>query len=74
MWLTKGDQKINFGFKISTPKGALFCIYFRRECKVAATAKNCGKKISVGSAHELTGHINVEEYQKTVKYLGYGLS
>ena len=42
MWLTKGDQKINFDIKISTPKGALFCIYFKRECEVAATAKNCG--------------------------------
>ena len=74
MWLEKGDQKIKFDIKISTPKGALFCIYFKRECEIAATAKNCGKKISVGLAHEITGHINVEDCRKTVKYLGYELS
>ena len=49
-------------------------MYFKRECEMAATAKNCGKKISKNLAHDLTGHINTEESEKTVKYLGYDLN
>ena len=49
-------------------------MYFKRECEMAATAKNCGKKISKKFSHDLTGHINSEESEKTVKYLGYDLS
>ena len=74
IWLTKDGQKLFFDIKISTPKGALFCMYFKRECEMAATAKNCGKKISRNLAHDLTGHINTEESEKTVKYLGYDLN
>ena len=74
MWLTKGDQKLIFDIKINTSKGALFCIYFKRDCEMAATAKNCGKKISKNLAHELTVHINGEESKKTIEYLGYDLS
>ena len=60
MWLTKGDQKLIIYVKISTPKGVLFCIYFKQDCEVAATAKRCAKKISAGLAHELTGLRNAE--------------
>ena len=41
---------------------------------MAATAKNCGKKIIKKLAHELMWHINGEESKKTVEYLGYDLS
>ena len=60
MWLTKSGQKLIFDIKVSTPKGALFCIYFKQDCEVAATAKRCAKKISAGLAHELTGLRNAE--------------
>ena len=33
IWLEKGDYKILFDIKIKTPKGALFCAYFKRKEK-----------------------------------------
>ena len=55
--LEKGGNKITFDIKIKTPKGALFCIYFKRNSDVAAMATNNTKPMSTKTAHEVTGHI-----------------
>ena len=43
IWLEKDDYKIMFDIKIKTPKGALFCAYFKWQ-EVATIAKNNIKK------------------------------
>jgi hypothetical protein len=39
MTLTKGDQRVIFDIIIPTPKGALYCIYIKRDGELAATVK-----------------------------------
>ena len=59
-----------FDIKIKTPKGALFCAYFKRK-EVATTAKNSGNQMSVRLAHDVSGHTAKEDSKIMMKYLGY---
>lgn len=70
MWIEKGDIKVVFDIEVPTPKGTLYCMYFKRKKdnnEVTAAIKNHGVKISEQLAHELTGHMDKEQSRKTMK-------
>ena len=64
-----------FDRKIKTPKGAIFCAYFKREPEdrqeMAATAAKGKRKIYADVAHGLLEHMNNVDGQCAIKNLGY---
>ena len=77
LWLTKGNDTINFDIKISTAKGALYCMCLRREVAavgVESISPNKGKAISINTAHQIFGHVDENSTRKMAKQLGYELS
>ena len=67
--LKKGSRKVEFDIVINTPKGFLFCTYFKRkeilsenkllavECREGRKVSTEKKKISATLVHEILGHM-----------------
>ena len=80
--IKKGKSKVLFDIKISTPKGALYCMYLKPDVEVAAamvagsgTVSGGPKKspMSIDVAHELLGHTDERRTRETAKHLGWEL-
>ena len=78
IWISKGDIKITFDIKISTPKGAIFAVYFKRKLgdndEVAAVIADRKKVINANTVHGLVGHMNDVSGRQVMKYLGYDIA
>ena len=73
--LQKGNSKVKFDIKISTPKGALFCMYMEPESEVAGAAIQKVKSgISINMAHDILGHADERRTRATAQHLGWKLS
>ena len=81
--LKKGYRMVEFDIIINTPKGLLFCTYFKRkkilrennllsaevrEVRKLSTEK---KKISATLAHEILGHMGESCTIATAKHMGF---
>ena len=77
IWISKGGRKVIFDIKIKTPKGAIFCAYFKRkidsEQEMAAAVTESKKTINADVAHGLLGHMNDADARMAAKNLGYEL-
>jgi hypothetical protein len=86
--LTKGDIEIKFDIKILTPKGVLYAMHHQRNTEIAvptAATPNAGaativavvstpRRMAVEKAHDMLGHINEKDVQKTAITLGWELT
>ncbi len=77
IWLTKGDQRIVFDIKVDTPKGVIYCMYFKRKDTTAiretSHATTDGVTMNIMQAHRRLGHANEDAIRKTCKHLGWKL-
>lgn len=67
IWITKGDQKINFDIKISTKQGAIYCMYFKHKNEVGVAATKT--KMNIVKIHGLLGHGHEASNRRTAKAL-----
>jgi hypothetical protein len=70
--LKKGDKEVRFDIKIPTPKGAIYCMYFRRGGEVAAVASD--QKLDLQTAHRRLGHCGEDMTRATAKALGWNIN
>ena len=70
IWLYKNGQQIRFDIKITTRKGAIYCMYFKRNQKTEVGATATENKMNIVKAHGLFGHGHEDNNRKTAKALG----
>ena len=81
--LKKGSIKVEFDIVINTPKGLLFCTYFKRteilsEKNLLAAKVSKGRKVSTENnkipatlAHEILGNMGKSRTRATAKHMGF---
>ena len=70
--LKNGHDKITFDIIIKTPKGAIFCVYIKREVALSAVTKeNNNQSVSEQLGHEIMGHMDKVRARESLIYLGY---
>jgi hypothetical protein len=74
IWIEKDGKQVHFDIVIPTPKGALYCLYFKRGCEMAMAATSQGTKMNVMKAHGVLGHSNEDTTRATAKALGWVLT
>jgi hypothetical protein len=74
IWIQKGDDQVRFDIVIPTPKGALYCMYFKRGREMAMTATSPETKMNVMKVHGLLGHCNEDMTRATAKSMGWVLT
>ena len=68
--MTKGSSKVTFDIVINTPRGSLFCAYFKRNSeKLVADIDVTNPKISIQLAHDILGHMDEEHTRLAEKFL-----
>ena len=85
--IKKGSRKVDFDIVINTPKGLLFCMYFKHkeslsEKNLLSTEGSEGikvstkkKQISATLAHEILGHMGeARRRAATTKHMGFELT
>jgi hypothetical protein len=72
IWIEKDGQEIRFDIIILTPKGALYCMYYKRASKMAISAMDQGTKMNIMNAHDLLGHCSKDTTWSTTKSMGWG--
>ena len=70
----KDGQEVCFDIIILTPKGALYCMYYKRETEKALAATMSGTKLNVLKAHDLLGHCSEEMTWAATKLMGWVLT
>ena len=73
----EGSDVITFDIKISTAKGALYCMCLCREVAVLSSdlsPPNKEKAILIKTAHQIFGHVDENNTHKMAKALGYQLT
>lgn len=70
IWLTKGDQKIAFDIKITTPNGMIFAMFLWREIG-AAGIKAEAMTMDYKVAHAKLGHLGEDATKAVAKHLGW---
>ena len=71
LWIEKDGTQIVFDIKIKTPKGAIYCMYFKREIAVSTLDSKHGKSVSEQLGHDIMGHMNTPKARESLNYLGY---
>ena len=72
--IQKGKAKLVFDIKITTSKGALYCMYLKPDSEIACVGVGKDKPaMSVDVAHELLGHTDERRTRATAKHLGWSL-
>jgi hypothetical protein len=74
IWIEKDGQEIRFDIIIPTPKGALYCMYYKRTSEMAMSAMDHGTKMNIMKAHDLLGHCSEDMTRATAKSMGWILS
>jgi hypothetical protein len=74
IWIEKDGKEVRFDIVIPTPKGALYCMYFKRASEMAMSATESGTKMNIMKAHDLLGHCSEEMTRETAKEMGWILS
>ena len=69
--LKKGNVEMVFDIKIYTPKGAIYCIYIKRDVEFGAVGPNLNRIITKKQAHAIMGHNDPQMSKKSCEYLGY---
>ena len=73
LMMTKGTANVKFDIVIPTPKGAIYCIYFKRASEVTGVAAVSARKVSVMKAHRIFGHPDEDKTRAMAKALGIEL-
>jgi hypothetical protein len=71
--MMKGDMKVCFDIVVPTKKGAICCVYLKREMELAAVAaQGLGPKVTmtIKQAHDRSGHNNEDTTQALAKHMG----
>ena len=74
IWIEKDGQQLHFYIVIPTPKGALYCMYYKRATEMAMTAMDKGMKLNIMKAHDLLGHCSEEMTRSAAKSMGWVLT
>ena len=74
IWIEKDGQQLRFDTVIPTPKGALYCMYYKKATKMAMTATERGTKLNIMKAHDLLGHCSEEMTWLVAKLMGWILT
>jgi hypothetical protein len=74
LWIRKGEQEIRFDIVIPTPKGALYCMYYKRAGEMAMSVTDSGTKMNIMKAHDLLGHCGEDMTRSAAKLMGWVLS
>jgi hypothetical protein len=74
IWIEKDNKQIRFDIIIPTPKGALYCMYYKRASEMAMAVTDQGTKMSIMKAHDLLGHCSEEITRTAAKAMGWILS
>jgi hypothetical protein len=74
IWIEKDGNQIKFDIIIPTPKGALYCMYFKRKSEMSMSVTDSGTKMNITKAHELLGHCNEEMTREAAKNMGWILT
>ena len=70
--MTKGSSKVMLYIVINTPRGSLFCAYFKRNSeKLEADIDVTNQKISIQLTHDILGHMDEECIRLPEKSLAY---
>lgn len=70
IWLKKGERKIVFDIKITTPKGMIFAMFLQREIG-AAVMSNDVISMDYKAAHGKLGHLGEDATKAAAKHLGW---
>ena len=70
MVLKKGDRSVKFDIVIPTPKGSIYCMYFKRDAEVTGVAAGKPKKLPIMALHKMLGHPDEEKTRETANFLG----
>jgi hypothetical protein len=74
IWIKKDGMHVQFDIVIPTPKGALYCMYFKRTSEMAMSATDQGTKLSIMKAHNLLRHCSEDMTRMAAKKMGWILS
>ena len=74
LWIEKDGMEVCFNIVIPTPKGALYCMYYKRATEMAMAATERGTKMNIAKAHSLLGHCNEDMTQSAAKSMGWVLT
>ena len=61
MVLTKGAMAVHFDIVIPTPKGQIFCMYFKRSNEVTRVAASKSKKLPILTVHGISENHETSE-------------
>ena len=70
---SKGGRQIKFDIVIPTPKGDIYCVYFKRLTEVANVAAGAKPKLPINLVHKILGHPDEDKTRKTAKMIGIKL-
>ena len=73
MKFKKGNDEVFFDIKISTRKGAIYCVYSKMHGEIAATLKIYGKKIYV-VVGQIFGDMHNDVMRKVAAVLEYEIT
>ena len=72
LWIKKDGQEVHFDIIILTPKGALYCMYYKRVAEMAmAAAESSTTKMNIMNAHGLLGHCSEDMNHLATKAMGW---
>jgi hypothetical protein len=74
LWIEKDGQEIRFDIIIPKPKGALYCMYYKRMTEMAMSATDSGTRMNIMKAHDLLGHCSEDMTRSAAKLMGWVLS
>ena len=74
IWIEKDGQQLCFDIVIPTPKGALYCMYYKRTTEMAMAVTDKGTKLNIMKAHDLLGHCSEEMTRSAAKSMGWILT
>jgi hypothetical protein len=74
LWIKKDGQEICFNIVIPTPKGALYCMYYKRVGEMVMSVTDSSSKMNIMKAHNLLGHCGEDMTRTAVKAMGWVLS